>query len=341
MSRKPRTKKKSRWDSARRHVPAVTPSQPLATYTHVLTGPRLSAAVRCPRQAVYQALEVPAEPATPEQERMWRRGHALADVAKTDILQDLALQGRGAVVEAVIPWPADEPIGEGHADLLIIDEGRVIEITTTQGCDLADHKVLQAVAYAYEHPDASAATVLVIDPVTGAEQAYPIDVDALTHKWIAVRDQVVAGVRDGVLPDRVCRHPNDGPAMFCPYSGRDGHCFQDWAPTVDHVQAAPVFQALADIEDQLANATPDRVDELKARREEARAEALAHVEAGVEAVAGGVSIRVTDVSEGEGFSLASMRKAGWELPSELEPFVTSRTGHQRWRVRRVEVPDAA
>lgn len=344
MSRKPRKKKKSRWYSALRPVrpvPAVTPAPPLATSTHVFTGPRLSAAVRCPRQAVYQALEAPAAEPTPEQQRMWRRGHALADVAKTDIVADLAVQGRAAVVEEEIPWPADNPVGVGHADLRVIDEGRIVEITTTQGCILTDHKALQATAYAHEHPDATAATVLVIDPVTGEEQAYPINVEALTPQWIAIREQVVAGVRDGVLPDRVCRHPNDGPAMFCPFAGRDGHCFRDWAPIVNHVQAAPVFQALADIEDQLATATPDRVDELKARRDEARAEVLAHVEAGVEAVAGGVSIRVTDVSEGEGFSLASMRKAGWELPSELEPFVTSRNGHQRWRVRRVDVPDAA
>lgn len=300
----------------------------------VLTGPRLSSAVRCPRMAVYQGLEVEGRAHTQEELRRFQRGHALADVAKVQIAEDLAAQGRDVELEVEIPW-GDGYVG--HADVRIPDEGSIVEITTTKDADLPEHKPLQAAAYAIE-TGSPAAAVLSIDPSTGEERVYPINIDAFRDRWDDIKGQVVAGVRDGVLPDRVCRHPMDGPAVFCPFAGRDGHCFQDWAPTVEHVDAAGAFQALADIEDEIAQAAAkDTLEELKVRRDDIRAEVLAYVEAGAgEHIAGGVSVKVTDVAEGEGFSLAQMRKAGFDLPTELEAFVTTRKASTRWTVKRVE-----
>ncbi len=298
----------------------------------VLTGPRLSSAVRCPRMAVYQGVGVEGREPTLEEQRRFRRGHALADVAKQQIAEDLAAQGRSVEFEVEIPWGG---VGVGHADVDIPDDDTIVEITTTKDCDLPEHKPVQAAAYAIEHGRAGA-VVLSIDPSTGEEQAYPINVDAFRDRWAAIKQQVIDGVRDGVLPDRVCRHPNDGPARFCPFSGLDGHCFQGWVPTVEHPDAPTAFQELADLEDQLRDAPPSLADELKARREDVRAEVLAYVDAGVESVAGGVSVRVTEVAEGEGFSLAAMRKAGFDLPDQLHAFITRRSQHTRWTVRRVQ-----
>ncbi len=284
--------------------------------------------------AVYQGLGVEGRAHTEQELRRFRRGHALADAAKVDIAQDLHAQGRDVEFEVEIPWGDGYT---GHCDAYIPDEPSIVEITTTKDADLPEHKPLQAAAYAIE-TDSNAAVVLSIDPSTGEERVYPINIDAFRDRWEAIKGQVVAGIRDGVLPDRVCRHPMDGPAIFCPFAGRDGHCFQDWAPQVEHVDAPAAFQALADVEDEIAQAAAkDTLEELKTRREDLRAEVLAYVDAGAgEHIAGGVSVKVTDVAEGEGFSLAQMRKAGFELPAELEAFVTTRRGSTRWTVKRVE-----
>lgn len=306
-----------------------------------LEGARLSSAVRCPRMAVYQGVGVPQPVPTQEQIRYFRRGHALADLAKEEILEALAAEGREVIIEQEIPWPADDPVSVGHADLRVVDLNRIVEITTSRDCDLPEHKAVQATGYAVES-GADEAVVLSIDPVTGDEREYPINIEKLAPRWIEIRDQVVAGIRDGVLPDRVCRHPLDGPAMFCPYSGPDGHCFQGWVPTVEHVEAPTAFQALAELEDRRAVASKVELPELDAQREELRAEILAFIETdGREHVAGGVSVKVTDVDEGETFRLAAMRKAGFELPEELRPFLSTRKASQRWTVRRVHPEDGS
>jgi len=321
-----------------------------STADQVLTGPRLSSAVRCPRMAVYQGLDIPQPELTIETQRLFRRGHALADVAKQQIAEgraELFPDERPVEFEVEIPWPADAPVAVGHADLYIPDEEHIVEIVTAKDCDLPEVKALQVTGYVHEHPTAVSGSVLSIDPSSGEERLYPINVEALAPKWLEIRDKVVVGLRDddgpiaSGLPDRVCRHPNDGPAMFCPFGGGDGHCFREWTPDVEHVDAEPAFRALADLEDLLSTEKSSRDEELKAERDDLRAEVLAHVDpGGGEYVSGGVSVRVTEVKEGETFSLADMKKAGFALPPELEAFVKPRKASQRWTVKRVE-PDGS
>lgn len=299
----------------------------------VLTGARLSSAVRCPRQAVFEGVGIVGRDHTVEDHRRFRRGHAIADVTKHQIAADLAAQGRDVEIEVEIPW-GDGFVG--HADLRVPDESCIVEITTTKDAELPAHKPLQAAGYAVES-GSKAAVVISIDPSTGEERSYPVNVDALRPRWEEIKRQVVEGVRDGVVPDRVCRHPGDGPGMFCPYSGLGGHCFQGWVPEVDHPEAPAAFQALADIEDQISTANPARAEQLKQEREDVRAEVLAYVDPGRENVAGGVSVKVTEVGDSERFSLAAMRKAGFDLPEELRAFVKPSGGHARWTVRRLDV----
>lgn len=299
----------------------------------VLTGPRWSSAVNCPLTAVLQAQGAPEDPVS-DQVAAWRkRGIAIGEAAQGSIVAELRAQGRRPVVEVEVPWPAADPVGVGHADVYIPHERLIVEVKSRADCELDETAAVQAAGYALNHPRAEHAVVLVIDPQSGMERSFPLHLPAFVERVRAIEDQVVAGIRDGVLPERACRYPGDGPGMFCPHVST---CFAGWERP--RPEDLPGWEAdlrrLADLEDQLAKVKD--ADHLVAERDRLRDALRAAMEPGNDYMAGGIRVRYVEVAGRESFSLAAARKAGHSLPEHLEAFVSTSGGHERWTVRRME-----
>ncbi len=296
-----------------------------------LSGPRWSSAVICPRRATYEGLGAEREPVSPQVERWRRRGHAIGDAIRSEIIHELRVQGRRPRDEEEIPWPRKDPIGVGHADLVVPHERHVIEVTSTKDADLEYRKALQAAGYAV-NKGWSGATVISVDPQSYTERVYPVDVEALAPQVYEIEQTIVSALRTGELPDRVCATPGDGPAQLCPFASA---CFAGWErPPLDLlIGFDEQVEELADLEDEVGVARRElRV--LEERRDEKRAALRPYVEAGEALLAGAIRVK-RSVSVVERFSLAKARAAGHSLPAELEAFVSS-SETDRWTVRRID-----
>lgn len=299
----------------------------------VLTGARASSAAICPRRAVYEHHDAPREESTEQMKGWFRRGHAWARVVREAIVEGLHEEGRRPRIEEVIPWPARDPIGEGHADLYIPHEQRIIEVVSNAGATLPSHKPLQAGLYIRNHPRATCGDVLAVDTHTGEERIYPVEMAGLAEELDKIESQVLAGIRDGEIPPRVGDAPWSGPCAMCAFSR---HCWDGWERP--DPEALPEFAAdlarLADLEDAIAAMKAG--ESIMAEREEVRARLRGHIVAGHEYESGGIRVKRTEVAGSETFSLKAMRDAGHTLPEDLAPFVNRGRGSERWTVKRRE-----
>lgn len=304
--------------------------------TTTLSGPRWSSAVVCARAAVYQGLGIDGDPYSDATERRFGRGRRIGRVIADEIADTLTAQGRAANVEVECPWPRENPVGVGHADVTIPDESKVIEAVSTAGCALPEHKALQAVGYAdslgYEN-----ATVLSVDPHTGDERVYPLNIAELLPRVRAIQDAVVAGLNGGPLPDRMNGSPATPgayPCDDCPFRRR---CYDGWAPPPagslpDH---ADDFDRLGAIEIAIKKAGKEG-KALEAERDEIRARLAPHLVDGMDYIEAGVRVRRTPVAGRRSLSFSAMEAAGWSLPPEAEPFVSEGKGFDRWTVSEVK-----
>lgn len=305
-----------------------------------LTGPRWSSAVQCARRAVYEGVGAPREEATEEQEGYFRRGRLLGLVRAQELDEQLVAAGRPkGQAEREIPWPPDDPVGVGHADYYIPDELELIEVTSTEGCELPAHKVLQLAGYIIFDRLATNGRVLSIDPASLAERAYRIDPETFRDEVERIASQVVAGIRDGVLPDRPAHveSPTQRPCFGCPFLRE---CWKHWEPHPVGTLPASVhddLRRLAELEDDCARYK--NVPHLEAEREEIRDKLAGMMAEGGVYRGGGISVKWTGVEGRRTFRLADYEKAGHRLPDVAEGFINNGKGHRRWTVRRLE--DAA
>lgn len=300
--------------------------------TRDLSGVRASTAVRCPRAAVYQHQDAPRRAWTDRELQTFRRGQGWHDVVLSHIVQGFNDQGRRPRREETIPWPVENPIGVGHADLFVPSERTVVEVVSNAGGHLPEEKVTQAALYALNHRNADQAVVLAVDTHTGDEHVYPIDLSGLEPRVREIEQTVVDGVRTGVPPERTCRTPFDGPAQFCPFVE---HCFADWEwPPLEELLVDPdELELLADAEDDVADARK-ALKEAEEKRNEIRGRLRPLIPANAESIAGSVAVRRT-VFESRSFSLSDARKAGHSLPRKLRAFEKT-SEQERWTIRRVE-----
>lgn len=305
----------------------------MTTTERVLEGSRWSSAVLCARMATFQGLGTEGTPPTPEQERIFRRGRFIGDAIAADVLAMYAEEGVEAVAEQPVPWPAKDPIGTGHADIYVPAEKHVIEVVSRKDGDLPAYKVLQVVGYAV-NLGAARASVLSIDPSTYAERAYPVEIEAFREQVEDIQSQVVAGL-DGVMPERAGAHPGDFPCFWCAFRKTcwDGVELEP-ADRLEQPEHVRLLQRLADIEDQLPVFT-NREKELKAERDEIREALEPHITPGRETIAGGIRVKVTPVAGRTSLNLGAMGKTGHFLPENLQPFVTTGAGWNKWTVKRV------
>lgn len=307
----------------------------------ILTGARLSSAVVCSRQAYYQAVGAPADEIPEPKRKAWKRGRIVDRAIKTEIIDALRADGHRPRTEEPVPWGMG---WEGHGDVYVPRERRMVEIVSLRYGDegepgarlvLPERKVKQVTAYTIKHPNAEAATVVVVDPMTGDREDFEIDPDYYRDEVTEAMRQVVTGVEVKAAPPRTCRHPHDAPAFYCAFVA---HCFADWQrPPVDTIMGADrIARDLADATDAASEANRE-AKRLEAERDALRAELRPLLEAGEPAEVGGIEV-VRKVSPRVSFAYSAARKAGAKLPPDLERFVT--TGEtERWYVKRTD-PDS-
>ena len=305
--------------------------------TRALTGPRASSAVLCARQATYQGLGTEGAQPTPQQERTWRRGRYIGEAIAKDIQAIYAEAGLEAIAEAEIPWPPENPIGVGHADIYVPSEGEIIEVVSTKDAQLPAHKAMQAAFYAIAHPEATRATVLSVDPSTFEERSFPIEVESFREVIESLMDEVAEGIASGGerMPTRAGAHPGDFPCFWCPFSQTcwSGVDYPDPERLNDPEQVSDL-QRLAELEDRISIGGK-AVEHLKEERDEVRARLRPHLKDGSETVSGGIRVKVTPVAGRQTFDMSAAAKAGHSLPDHLSPFVRTGKPWDRWTVRRV------
>lgn len=300
--------------------------------TRILTGARWSSAVLCARRAVYEHADAPRDPISPRLQMIFRRGHTWGVVIREDMRRELAAQGRRLRAELEIPWPRQDPIGVGHADIYLPDERHMIEVLSTAG-DLAlpAHKALQVAGYVKNHRRAENATVLVIDRATGDERAYPIDAAGLAGRVTDIEHAVIAGIRHNEMPARAAEHPGAHPCAGCVFNS---HCWAGWAPeppeAVPHV--ATDAELLADAEDLLADRRA-ALAAVQGVRDEIRDRLRPYIAAGRSVTAGAIDVKRT-VYARRSFSLSDYTNAGHTLGADAEAF-TRESEIERWSIRRL------
>jgi len=300
----------------------------------ILTGPRASTLSRgCPRQAYYEATDAPRRPHTAQEERWFRRGHAVSNAIRDELVAELRADGHAPRREVEIPWPAKDPIGVGHADLVIPRDHRIVEITSTAGADLDAHKARQAAFYALEHPRAEEAMVISVDPSTFEDRAYPINPAAYEAEIRDLQQQLISGLRTGEAPARACETPLEAQCYFCPFAE---HCFDGWEWPVRDVSMDPEVIDLVDLlgyHDQEVSEARSQLRRAEAERDAVRDRLRPRLPVSEEMVIGEYRYKRSSWEQ-ESFSLADCRKAGFTLPEDLQPFV-SRSPRERWTLRRV------
>jgi hypothetical protein len=300
-----------------------------------LTGPRWSAAVNCPRQCVYGATGAPATPFDEKTEKILKRGKAWEKIIIDEIADSLRAQNIGLTRQAPVKWPADDPIGTGHADAIILDGvQRVVEVVSTAGGALPERKALQVAGYALNSELAKDAVVISVDTHTGDDTVYPIDLEGLEPRIREIEFAVTSALSEEVLPERVCQTPLSGPARMCPYRE---HCFEgwEWPPLDDLLDDSEVAVMLADNVDDIAM-IKEELNGYTGKRDELRDELRPLFPAGEWVQSKGIEIRRTEFRR-RSFSLGDYESTGHALPADATEFIKE-SAQERWTVRRQ--PDA-
>lgn len=301
--------------------------------TRKLSGPRLSELSRCPRMVAYRALGAVAEEPTDEQRRYLSRGQLFGVYVAE---QYAAKYGKANVLREVeIEWPLDDPIGVGHADVLVVPERLIVEVfsTVTVGGASVKPKIEQARQYVRFSPDADLGAVHVVNPADlSRERAFPV---ILTDEDTARIDQKVLDVRaaiaGGPLPDRVCQKPGEAIGRFCPFAET---CFEDWEepPLIElGPEHADLARAAYDV-DRACKASTAAERLHKGERANLLELLADRVPAGQDVVCGQVKLRRSEVAGRTTYDVGLAIEAGVVDGEALEPFKTVGRGHDRWRL---------
>lgn len=312
-----------------------------------LTGARWSGAVKCPRQGAYSALGAIPSPRSAAVEGMLERGHDLEDV----YARRLAERYSGTIIrEAEYTWA---PGWTMHLDFLLPElERDHREVKSNRELSIPGPAlelegvtqiapVLQVAGAVLFDPEGGTASVAVISPTNYLEREYPVTMNPdLEGMVLRIRDLVVRAVDTGELPARVCKVPSDAIGRFCPFADT---CFAQWEPLAEKVvNDGPVAILAGQLRavDEAMAAEKERMDELKAEREELRRQLRDYTKPGMEYVLGGVRVKRTVSAKGaRTFKFAAACAAGAIRREEIEgplsklgAFVTEQQPQERWTV---------
>jgi hypothetical protein len=314
--------------------------------TAVLTGPRWSAIARtgCPRAGVYGAQGSPEESTSDREQARFKLGHVICNGYRADDVADLEAAGHTCTIEMPIPWPASDPVGTGHADLVVDGQhGRlVVEYTTNDDGDPDDAKLLQLIGYA-NNCGADMATLVVIAIAPRRKgRVYRYAFDLAEHQDLVARAlELEAAAAEAIRAgraDRVCQHPGDAIGRLCPHAGV---CFADWEPTPldELIGLDQDLHRLADIKDELAELA-DQAEPLEDERAEISSRVARYLDEGQQ-VRGGLEsdgsciVAKRIVTRRKTFSMSKANKLvpGW-LQGRLTQAV-SESVSERLDIRRI------
>jgi hypothetical protein len=306
----------------------------MAIDTRNLQGARASSAVRCIARAEFEGLGYERTDETPEfLQRAFKRG---VNVGKAWAAGMVASEDHSDFeIEAEIPWGLG---WTGHADLLDNRNHVVWEAYHAAGGAFREEKALQSAFYADEKgPDwkaflAVVDTTDVHDDEGFAVQPYEINVDGLREHVRDIKRRVVAAVEAGAVnpADKVGDTPFHQECRSCPFAST---CWAGWQPPApDEVPGLEAdFDALRILGSDLHHAEA-KVAEIKRMRDEKRDAIREYLPIGRAVVSGGIIIKRTEVAGRVSVKLGDFRKAGFDLPAELEPFVSEGKPSERWKV---------
>lgn len=193
---------------------------------------RLSQLAKCRRQAAYGALDTVPDETPYDPTEYWFRGKVYEAVAAERARAEFgaAFEGKPNIErQIVVPWP----LGEGHADILVRSERKLIEVkSSTDDSDIPlNDGITQAQLYLHYSERADTAEVWYFDPKSGSFIPLRIPVEPLSDEqaniWVA---ELLNAQQGGALPGRVCSHPREGAHHLCPFVAT---CFADYAEPVE------------------------------------------------------------------------------------------------------------
>jgi len=278
----------------------------------------------------YQGIGAPKDDPTPDMIGWQTRGNVIAEYFRNKRLP-IIYNPTEIKNEVEVPWPKDDPVGVGHADHWVIPpSSTVVEVKSATKSELHYSAVLQCGGYA-RNMEAKNAKVVVIDPSSFSERWIPVKFNSKRlSKELDRIEEVASAAARGEKVDRVCSHPGDGPAFFCPYVGE---CFDGWEP--------PGFDSLYGAEELI-----QRLVELtessktnhgaKAELESLRKYLLGYLEPGQQYLIGKHYVKVSPVAGRKTFDLKSFERTGHDVTEEMSPFLKVSKDTHRWTVREVE-----
>lgn len=309
----------------------------MSVETRNLRGARASSAVRCIAKATHEALGSSRE----DENQAWLEKHFRRGV---NVGRAWASAAKGNVkLEAEVPWGPVEYGWVGHADVLNYDDRIVYEAYHAAGGEFREVKALQAAFYADELGPEWRAELVVIDTTDVSDeegfavQGYEINVDGLREKVQDIKHRVITAVNRGEVnpKDRVGDSPFHAECYSCPFKA---HCWDGWQPPAPDEVAGleDLVEQYRIVDGDLASASAKEAS-LKKQRDELRDAIRPYTRVGIPLDAGtGITIRRTEVAGRVSVKLADFRKAGFEIPAQLAPFVSESKPSERWKVEAAE-----
>lgn len=311
--------------------------------TRELSGARASSAVICVTRAQHEAIGTPRDDAMQDGlKRYFHRGRKVGLLWARILRDDLIAQGRDPaelIVEDECAWGLG---WVGHADLSDYGEKVVHEIYHAKGGAYREHKGWQAALYADSKGPEWRAELHVIDTSPDelenedagfSIQPYTVNVDGLRDRVESIKSRVIAAAQAGEWnpSDRVGTSPFDTECRSCVFART---CWDGWQPPEpdEVVGLEDLVEQYRIVDGDLAHASAKEAS-LKKQRDELRDAIRPYTRVGVPLDAGtGVTIRRTEVAGRISVKLGDFRKAGYEIPAELEPFVSESKSSERWKV---------
>ena len=305
-----------------------------------LTGARLSSLARCPRQCAYTALGAEGNEAGDQMQRYLARGRVFEEYVVRQFEQKYP---GGVETQREIPWP----LGVGHADIYVPQEKLLVEVVSTvsPAGAILGFKIEQVKLYLHFDEEAERAAVYVVNPSDlRREDLLPVKLTSedKERQLKSITEVAKAMGPDGLGPPT----PDYMPACVAdsPDDCRFGHmcsytdlAWADWEPPAAEdvpEEAVELLMRLA-AKDRAYKAAEASTSGVKHERDEIREALLPLLQPGVEYVAGGVSVKLTQVKGRETFRLAPARTAGAITPGleeALQPWINVGEPSVRWNL---------
>ena len=301
-----------------------------------LVGARWSDAVLCPRRACYQHQAIVSTNDIDEDlARLFWRGKVLGHAYQEEVCQDDKWK-----MEVEAPWPPDNPIAVGHADLVNDWESLVREVKVTTGDGPSEFARLQVSGYA-TFLGMERADIAVIDPRSGKIRIYPINVSEYRNRVRDIMGLVARYASNGdALPERVCSTPGVWQATGCQWRQ---HCFKDWLQPDDDSSveallepvAGEVAQNLRDIEslNRESRGIRAHLKEVEGTRARIRDEMRPLLPSEQWVGFDDREVRISTVRRKGAIYVEDLTENGWSIPEHWLTLVRPGTTYERWNFR--------